>query len=202
MEAARRAFAWLEERGFELREVDSVFLEWHSDEANVLVALRPAPDGSYRGVQMALGPADEPDLERYLSMYVLEQMRPPPEDASFKPLGQALLRATDLDSMRASLDRIAELLRTQFAEPLASGSDGLRALKEESRQRIRDWVERSARTTRAGTPRRHSTRATTRARRCPTSRSPASVARLNANGWTSPGAARTSADVPKLIRRR
>jgi hypothetical protein len=45
------------------------FLEWQSDEAGVVVALRTAPDGAYRAVHMALGPADEPDVQRYLTMY-------------------------------------------------------------------------------------------------------------------------------------
>jgi hypothetical protein len=141
-EGARRAFAWLEDRGFELREVDPMFLAWHSDDAGVLVALRAGPDGASRAVQMGLGPADEPNLERYLSMYRLEELRPPPEDAPFRPLGKALLPASDRDSMRASLERMAELLSTQFAEPLASGSEGLRALKEESLSRVREAVER------------------------------------------------------------
>jgi hypothetical protein len=44
--------------------------------------------------------------------------------------------------MRASLARIAELLRTQFAVPLASGREGLRALQEESRFRAREAAER------------------------------------------------------------
>ena len=39
-------------------------------------------------------------------------------------------------SMRASLVHIAELLRTQFAEALASGRDGLWALREESALRV------------------------------------------------------------------
>jgi hypothetical protein len=125
-----------------LREVESRFLMWHSDEVNVVVVLRPGPDDAYRGVQMGLGPADEPDLERYLSMYVLEELRPPPEDPPFEPLRRALLRATTREEMRASLNRIAELLPTQFAEPLASGREGLRALKEESRRRVREAAER------------------------------------------------------------
>ena len=141
VEGARRAFAWLEDRGFELREVGRTFLIWRSDAANVLVALRDGPDGAYRAVQMALGPADEPDVEHYPSMYVLEQLRPPVDDAPFRPLGQALLRASDGEEMRASLGRIGELLRTQF-EPLVSGRVDLRALTQESRRRIRDAAER------------------------------------------------------------
>lgn len=141
VEGARRAFAWLDDRGFELRAVDPAFLVWRSDAANVLVALRAGPDGAPRAVQMALGPADELDLECYLSMYVLEQLRPPPHDAPFRPLGNALLRALDGDEMRASLARIGELLRTQF-EPFASGREDLRALQRESRRRIRAAAER------------------------------------------------------------
>ena len=136
------AFAWLEDRGFELREVERDFLSWHSDEVHVLVALRSGPDGAHRSVQMAFGPPDEPDLQRYLTMYRLEELHPPPEDAPFRPLGRALLPGTDRDSMRASLVRIAELLRTQFAEALASGREGLRALREESDLRIRETAER------------------------------------------------------------
>jgi hypothetical protein len=142
MSEARRAFAWLEEHGYELRKVDPEFLEWQSDEAGVVVALRTAPDGAYRAVHMALGPADEPDVQRYLTMYRLEELRPPPDDAPFRPLGRALLPATDREEMRASLERIAELLRTQFAAPLASGRDGLRTLKEESRRRVREASDR------------------------------------------------------------
>jgi hypothetical protein len=139
---ARRAFAWLEERGFELRKVDPTFLDWQSAESSVIVALRAGPDDAYRAVQMALGPADEPDVERYLSMYRLEELRPPPEDAPFRPLRRALLSATDREEMCASLERIAELLRTQFAGPLASGRAGLLALKEEGRRQIREAADR------------------------------------------------------------
>ena len=78
---ATRAFAWLEERDVELRKVAPTFLEWQSDESSVLVSLRARRDDAYHAVQMALGPADEPDVERYLSMYRLEELRPPPEDA-------------------------------------------------------------------------------------------------------------------------
>ena len=106
------------------------------------VGLRPGPDGAYRGVQAALAPAGERDVERYLSLYVIEQLRPAPEDPPFRPLGQALLPAGDREEMRASLARIAELLRTQFAEPLASGREGLRALQEESRRGIRETAQR------------------------------------------------------------
>jgi len=139
---ARRTFAWLEDRGFELRDVDPAFMVWHSDQANVAVAFWAGPDDAYRAVELALGPGDEADYERYLSMYVLEELRPPPEDAPFRPLGRARLRAGDREEMRASLERLAELLRTQFAEPLASGREGLRALQEESRRRVRDAARR------------------------------------------------------------
>jgi hypothetical protein len=132
---ARRAFGFLEEQGFELREADPQFLEWESPEAIVVVGLRPGPDGAYRGVHAGLAPAGERDDERYLPLFRIEELRPPPDDAPFKPLRQARLPARDRDEMRASLARLAELLRTQFAEPLASGREGLRALQQESRRR-------------------------------------------------------------------
>ena len=139
---ARQAFGFLEEQGFELREADPKFLEWESPEAIVIVGLRPGPDGAYRGVQAALAPTGERDAERYLSLYVIEQLRPAPDDPPFRPLGQALLPAGDREELRASLARIAELLRTQFAEPLASGREGLRALQQESRRRITAAAQR------------------------------------------------------------
>jgi hypothetical protein len=73
---ARRALSFLEEQGFELREADPTFLEWESPEAIVIAGLRPGPDGAYRGVQAALAPAGERDAEKYLSLYVIEQLCP------------------------------------------------------------------------------------------------------------------------------
>ena len=139
---ARRALAWLEDRGFGLGEVLSAFVEWQSEEVSVLVSLRQGPDGAYCRVQLALGPSGEPGLEGYLSMYLLEELRPPPDDAPFRPLGRARLDACDREEMRASLARIGELLRTQVAEPRVCGGEGLRALKQESRRRIREAADR------------------------------------------------------------
>jgi hypothetical protein len=46
VDGARAAFAWLEDRGFELREVERDFLSWHSDDVHVLVPVRAGPDGA------------------------------------------------------------------------------------------------------------------------------------------------------------
>jgi len=50
--------------------------------------------------------------------------------------------ASDRAELNASLARIAEPLRTQFAEALASSRDGLRALKHESRRKVREAADR------------------------------------------------------------
>jgi hypothetical protein len=131
----RRAFGFLEERAFELGAVHATYLEYHSPGAIVIVGLCEGQDRAYRSVQMAVAPAGTRDGDRFLSMYVLEQLRPPPDDAPFTPLRQALLGAGSREELRASLERIAELARTQFAEQIGATREELVALQDESSRR-------------------------------------------------------------------
>jgi hypothetical protein len=137
---ARRAFGFLVEKGFELNEVHDTYIAYHSPEVIVLVGLCEGQDRAYRSVQLDVA-AGERDPDRPISMYVIEQLLPPPDDAPFKPLRQERLGAGSREELRASLERIAELARTQFAEQIGATREELLALRAESNRRIAEGVK-------------------------------------------------------------